>query len=120
MRSHPALFRVTFLLPAGSQAEPGRHQPSAEGCTLDIQSPFVEICGPSREACFEHAARLVRIACKGRHNIDVRVQQPGLGLRTGYAWQMTVGADVSFSPTSMDPYLPRATPVLELVVGGRS
>ncbi len=128
MRSHPGLFRLTFLLPAGSQADSGRHQPSPDGCTLEITFPFVEITGPSREATFEHATRLVRTACRGRHAITALLQRayPELGLRRssgGDTWHITVGADVSFSPTSLDPYLPRETtrpPPLELITGGRS
>ena len=128
MRSHPGSYRLTFLLPAGSHADSGRHQPSPDGCSLKITFPFVEITGPSREATFEHATRLVRTACRGRHAITALLQLawPELGLRQpcgGDSWTITIGADVSFSPTSIDPYLPREAgrppPALQLV-GGRS
>lgn len=119
MRCHPA-FTLAFLLPPGSTADSGAHQPSPEGCRLTVTAPLVEISGPSREAVFEHAARFLRVACK-----DVRASISAftttLEKPAGRdSWQIVVGADVAFVPTAVDAQFPRQArppPDLEHVAG---
>jgi hypothetical protein len=124
MRSHPDLFRLTFLLPPGADARPGTHQPSADGCALTVRFPLAEITGPSRPAVFEHAARLLRVACRGLPplSIGANLESPARPAARD-AWSIIVGADVAFSPTGIDPELPRPAeprpPPLVLHAGGR-
>jgi hypothetical protein len=124
MRSHPASYRLSFLLPKGVSADPGRHRPSPDGCILTVAGPMAEILGPSREATFEHATRFLRVVCRGRPPLSIAavletpVQPAGRD-----SWSIIVGADVSFSPTALDPHFPReqkaTPPPLALVGGGR-
>jgi len=130
MRCHPGSFRLSFLLPAGLSADSGSHQPSPDGCFLHINRMLAEIVGPSREAVFEHAARLLRVSC--RANLSGRLPPLSIGavLSTPArpsgrdAWSIIVGADVAFSPTPLDPHFPmpdqaRPPPDLALRSGGR-
>lgn len=107
MRSHPALFRLTFLLPDGAVAPSGFHQPSPEGCALAITWPLTAITGPSRKAVFDHASRLLRDTC--RHlpptSIAAALQTPARPAATD-SWSIIVGADVAFSPTGLDAEFP--------------
>jgi hypothetical protein len=106
MRSPPASFRLSFLLPAGADACSGSHRPSPEGCLLHVTAPLVEIAGPSREAVFEHAARFLRVSCRGlRTSLAARLQTPARPSGTD-TWSIILGADVAFSPTSLDPHFP--------------
>jgi hypothetical protein len=118
MRSHPGSFRLSFLLPAGAKADAGNHQPSPEGCRLEVTFPLAVIAAPSREAAFEHAALLLRVACRGlRASIPARLETPG-GPVAGDRWTIIVGADVAFSPTGLGVDFPRqhqTPPALELV-----
>ena len=111
MPSHPAsaAYRLVFLLPEGTQAGSGRHQPSPQGCRLHLTWPLVEIDGPSREAVFDHAARLLRTCCRGKPALSIGaiLHTPILpASRDG--WSIIVGADIAFSPARVDPYLPGA------------
>lgn len=108
MRSHPGLYRLSFLLPAGALACSGSHQPSPEGCLLHVTFPLVDIAGPSREAVFEHATRFLRVSCRGRPPLSIaaRLSTPGRTVGTD-GWTIIVGADIAFSPTALDPHLPR-------------
>lgn len=101
------LYRLSFLLPDGASAPAGFHQPSPEGCALQVTWPLVLIIGPSRGAVFDHASRLLRVTC--RHLPPTAV---AANLVTGArpagqdAWTIIVGADVAFSPTGLDPEFP--------------
>lgn len=120
MRSHPGSYRLTFLLPNRDvTVECGTFQPSPEGCRLTVRFPMVEILGPSRESVFDHAARLLRVACRGQRPLSMagrlQVSEQPIG---GDAWTIIVGADVAFSPTGLGAEFPRqqhAPPALELV-----
>ena len=124
MRCHPGSYRLSFLLPAGVKVDRGSHQPSPHGCLLHVDGPLIEIVGPSREATFEHASRLLRVACKGRPPLsiaaDLRTPARPSGRDT---WSIIVGADIAFSPTSLDPHFPRdqarPSPELQLHAGSR-
>lgn len=124
MRCAPHCFSLTFLLPDGAAVTPGFHQPSPEGCALNVAWPLVEIAGPSRKAVFDHATRLLRLAC--RHlpptPIAANLATPGRPSARD-SWTIAVNADVSFSPTGIDPEFPLpasgAPPPLRLVEGGR-
>jgi hypothetical protein len=125
MRCHPAVFRLTFLLPAGITVDSGSHRPSPDGCLLHVISPLVEIVGPSREAVFEHAARFLRVGCRGLPPLSIaaRLSTPGRPAGTD-GWNIIVGADVAFSPTALDPHLPnpgqaRPPPILASAPPGR-
>jgi hypothetical protein len=121
MRCHPGLYRLTFLLPPGSRCDSGSHQPSPDGCLLHVTFPLAEIVAPSREAAFDHAARLLRVSCRGLCvAIAASLQTPArpAGRDT---WSIIVGADIAFSPTSLPPHFPaRPPPALALLSGGRS
>jgi hypothetical protein len=127
MRSHPGSFQLTFLLPGGAAAVPGFHQPSPEGCALAVAWPLVTISGPSRRAVFDHATRLLRLSCQHlpATSIAARLVTPGRPAGSD-AWSIAVNADVSFSPTGIDPEFPgpeREHPPprrLAVVDGGRS
>jgi hypothetical protein len=125
MRCHPGSYRLSFLLPAGVKVEPGSHQPSPEGCVLHADGSIIVIAGPSREATFEHATRLLRVVCRGRPPLSIAAQLSTPARPSGRdTWSIIVGADVAFSPTSLDPHFPttpdqeRPPPALELVSGG--
>jgi hypothetical protein len=123
MRCHPGLYRLSFLLPAGTHVDSGSHQPSAEGCLLHATFPLVEIVGPSRESVFEHAARLLRVSCRGRPPLSIAAMLSTPGRPAGAdSWCIIVGADIAFSPTSLDPHFPKQEkppPDLAVVSGGR-
>lgn len=119
--SAPARYRLSFLLPGGVRVDSGRHRPSPDGCLLHVDGVLVAILGPSREAVFEHATRLLRVSCKGRPPLSIaaELQTPSPSGRD--TWSIIVGADIAFSPTSLDPHFPqqqpRASP--QLHAGGR-
>lgn len=121
MRSHPDLFRLTFLLPDGADARPGTHQPSPEGCALTVRFPLVEISGPSRGAVFDHAARLLRLACRDLAPLSIASVLACPARPAAHdAWSIIVGADVAFSPTALDPEIPAARPPPQAArAGGR-
>jgi hypothetical protein len=123
MRCHPGSYRLIFSLPAGAMADSGSHAPSPEGCLLEVTGVnLVEIVGPSREAVFEHATRLLRVSCRGRRvSIAALLRSPAKPAGID-SWSIIVGADVAFSPTSLDPHFPQSKltrPALELAAGGR-
>ncbi|MGY3393461.1 hypothetical protein ACVWW6_006052 [Bradyrhizobium sp. USDA 3311] len=126
MRPAPEAFRLTFLLPDGAAALSGFHQPSPEGCALDVRWPLVAIAGPSRKAVFDHAARLLRASCRHLPPTSVSAYLTTPAQPAGRdAWSIAVNADVSFSPTGLDaefPIPPTGQPPprrLHLVEGGR-
>jgi hypothetical protein len=128
MRCHPGSYRLSFLLPAGVTADSGSHQPSDEGCLLHVAHHIAEIVGPSREAVFEHAARFLRVSCRA----SLEGQLPPLSIAAMLqtparpsgrdTWSIIVGADIAFSPTSLDPHFPTdlARPPALAIVSGRS
>jgi hypothetical protein len=126
MRSHPGLFRLSFLLPTGTTVVAGSHRPSPEGCLMHVEADrLIEIVGPSREAVFEHAARLLRVVCRGLSAVSIAAMLKTPARPVGHdSWTIIVGADVAFSPTALDPFflkdsIPRPSPVLELLRGAR-
>jgi hypothetical protein len=121
MRSCPASHVVTFLTPPGAWIEPGFRIDSPHGCILEVgRTGLVTILGPSREAVFELAARLLRAACRGRPpaSVSARLYQPRPNgeLSEGRdwlelpgpvdGWTIIIGAEVAFSPTPIDPHIP--------------
>lgn len=123
MRSHPGSFDLSFMLP---RLAPGRCYAgvvrgvaqSENGCSIDIEVPLIRICGPSRERVFEAATALLR---------DAGLREPaviGAVLHTpsrpsGFdRWHIVVGADVSFSATGIDPWLPVVRDRDRIVVPG--
>lgn len=125
MRSHPELFRLSFLLPDGVKACPGSHQPSPHGCRVNVTAgSLVEITGPSREATFEHCAAFFRVARRATQrpfSIAATLVTP-IRPAGRDSWSIIVGADVAFSPTSLDPHFPEPESprvALGLVVGAR-
>lgn len=114
MRSpRPGTFLLTFLLPDGIVADSGVRA-AAAGCKLSIdRQKFVEVSGPSREAVFVAAAEALRGICRGRgpQTMLAILRTPdgafSAASRGGCDdWSVTVGADVVFSPTPLDPHLP--------------
>ena len=123
MRSHHGQYRLSFLLPAGSACDSGSHQPSPDGCLLHVTFPLAEIVGPSREAVFEHATRLLRVSCRSLPPLAIAAMLSTPGRPVGAdSWSIIVGADIAFSPTSLSPHFPRQAqppPDLAVVAGGR-
>ena len=109
MRSHPGCYRLSFMLPAGITADSGSHAPSPEGCLLHVTGgSLVEIVGPSREATFEHATRLLRVSCRGRPPLSIAATLRTPARPSGAdSWSIIIGADVAFSPTALGPHFPR-------------
>lgn len=129
MRCHPGSFRLSFLLLAGVSADRGSHQPSPEGCVLEVTAPLVAISGPSREAVFEHATSFLRLSCRGLPPVSIAatLETPALpswlGGGRSDTWSIIVGADVAFSPTALDPHFPtpsdaRPPPALAIAARG--
>jgi hypothetical protein len=121
MRSCPASHILTFRTPPGARIEVGFRVDSPLGCILEIGcTGLVTILGPSREAVFELAARLLRAACRGLPPaaVSARLYQPrpNAELSEGRdwlelpgpvdGWTIIIGAEVAFSPTPLDPHLP--------------
>ena len=107
MCSHPARYRLFFLLPAGLRIDPCWFEPNADGCALSIEAGLVQVTGPSRAAVFDQAAVLLRLVHRAKPaavitaTLESPVPAPG---RDG--WSIIVGAPIAFSPTSLDPYFP--------------
>ena len=131
MRPHPEACRLTFLLPDGAAVIAGFHQPSPDGCALDVTWPLVNIRGPSRRAVFDHASRLLRVACQHLPPTSIAASLVAADSPAGRdAWCIIVGADVAFSPTGLGAEFPRPElpkpeiaqppPRLALIEGGRS
>jgi hypothetical protein len=113
MRSHPGSYRLSFMLPTGVSID--RAVASAvcadpefivAGCTVRLSLPLVKIAGPSRDAVFDATAVLLQRGWSAA----ALVQSPGPAAGTD-SWSIIVGANVAFSPTSLDPHFPRATKV---------
>jgi hypothetical protein len=117
-----------FLLQDGA-VESGSLLLDARGCTARVdRGCFVEIGGPSREAAFDRAAELLRLACRGLGPVSIMAL---LATPTGAFsltsaggrddWTTIIGADVALSPTPIDPYVPAPGAEGPLVVlqGGR-
>jgi len=67
----------------------------------------VVITGPSREAVFDQAARLLRIAGKDSAPVSIAaVLCTPAPLSGRDNWSVIVNADIAFSPTSMPLELP--------------
>lgn len=105
MRSHPGSFDLSFLLPRGAQAVAVRGL--CAGCSIEIEGPLVRVIGDSREAVFDCASDVVR----GLHRfqpISISSILHSPARPSGFdRWSIIVGADVAFSPTSLDPHFPR-------------
>jgi hypothetical protein len=113
MRQFPRPYRLTFFLPRelGRGVPQGHHAPCADGCTVQVEPPgLVMIAGPSRDATFEQAARLLRIAVRRRPqreplSIAAILDSPDPSGRD--SWSIAVGADVAFSPTGLGVHFPQ-------------
>ena len=107
MRSHPGLFHLSFLLPKGIIADSGSHAPFDTGCSIRVLPPLVKISGPSREAVFEHATQLLRVRCRGHGALSIAATLVSpLPVSGSDSWSIIVGAEIAFSPTSLNPHFP--------------
>jgi len=104
----PSPYRLIFLLPAVLGLVPqGRHVPCLMGCLVTIdRAGLVTVAGPSRERVFEQTARFLRILMRRNPppptSIAAVMSHPASPWgRIG--WQIIVGADISFAPTSIEP-----------------
>lgn len=111
VRSSPvSWFHLSFLLPKGiiprSSIDAGF---AVSDCTLRIVPPLVKIRGPSREAVFAEATCFLQLAERppGPIAIAATLTCPAPVSGTD-RWSIIVGADVAFSPTSLDPHFPNA------------
>jgi len=110
MRCHPGSFHLSFLLPKGVDAPWGldSHFPHL-GCRIRVAAPLVKIQGPSRERVFEYAGLVLREICHGRPPLSIAATLVSPPPVSGSdSWTIIVGADVAFSPTSLDPHFPKA------------
>lgn len=109
-----SVYRFAFdLTPAMVLvAQPGRHQPCLHGCVLIVDGSHVAIEGPSRDRILDQAVVFLRIVArrqiKGQAQPEVitgvlTTPRESGGGRDG--WTITIGADVSISPTSLKPHL---------------
>lgn len=109
MRSHPGLFDLSFLLPRGAP-RPRFDGFSEHPCVVEIDGPLVRIRGDSREAVFDCASALVR-PLQANRPVSIAAILHTPSRPSGFdRWSIIVGADVAFSPTSLDPHFPRAAP----------
>ena len=107
MRCHPGSFYLSFLLPKGANAAGDDVAPG--DCRIRVSPPLVKIAGPSRERVFEVATTFLRHVCRDHTPLSIAatlVSPPPVSGSDG--WSIIVGADVAFSPTSLDPHFPRA------------
>jgi hypothetical protein len=108
VRTSPGQIRLAFLLPIDFDLAYDGPQPAANGCFLKMIGPVVEVVGRSREAVFEAATPLLLIINQMLErpiSIAATLQSPPCSTD---AWSIIVGADIAFSPTSLDPHFPRA------------
>jgi hypothetical protein len=131
-------YRLTFTLPAALAllAETGRHQPCLHGCVLAVgRHADVAIEGPSRQRCFDQAARYLRALARGRslpaQRIPAILVTPPTPLRP-YAgaertlaarggrdtWWITLGAEISFAACVVEPALPRGDEPANILAAG--
>ena len=114
---------LTLLLPKGARAAPAPAGGWPYGCLVDFgRIGLISIMGPSREAAFETAGRISRVACRGLgpQSISVRlytfppevrndgrdwlfVATPRGGVD---GWTLILGADVAFAPTALGAVFP--------------
>lgn len=111
--------RLTFLLPPALVllAPVGRLQPCLHGCVLHVsEHGLVQIDGPAREQVFAQAIRFLRVVAKGRPPLAFpgTLRSP-CGRRD--SWSIIVGADVAFSPTSIEPHMAEAADAAPTLAG---
>lgn len=122
MRSRPASHLLTFMFPPGASPMPGDFADSDVGCIVEYGTYLVSIMGPSREAVFDHAAKILQRACQGMAPLSIAGRlytlppeqkndgrdwlHVGSGTGGVDTWSIIVGAHVAFSPTAIDPHLP--------------
>lgn len=122
MRSRPASdnYLFSFLLPQGARAFPGAVVDSSYLCFVDIgRAGLVSITGPSREAVFDQAARILKAGCEGLPTQSIAgtlyerpCSAPGDGrdwLRLpgpADSWSVIVNAEVAFSPSGLGHHIP--------------
>jgi hypothetical protein len=105
MRSPPR-YVLQFALPADFRLSYDGPQPMAGGSLFEAFHSQVTISGPSREAVFDDAAvmfRAVLTMTRSPVSVAARLQTPS----GADSWSIILGADVAFSPTSLDPHFPR-------------
>lgn len=114
MRESPEPFRLSFLLPAALilRVPPGRHQPCLAGCRLDVDRVgLAVILGPSPARVFDQAERFLQPHLRELPALAIaaNLKFPGRidGGKTDH-WTIIVGADIAFSPTPIEPYIPDA------------
>lgn len=122
MRSYPASYSrlCSFLLPADAACGHGVNADQRHGCLVEIgRIGLVTIMGPSREAVFDQAARILRMACAGLPALSIacslytKSEGPADDGRDWLRlegstdrWTIIVNGGVSFSPTGLEPYFP--------------
>lgn len=136
MTSRPASYShlLSFLLPAGARGDSVVLKDSPYRCFVEFTGRgLVSVMGPSRDAVFDQAARILRAACEDLptqciagtiyHNVHAGAADDGRDwLRLpgpADAWSIIVNAEVAFSPTGLGHHIPNlareARPALALV-----
>ncbi|MBW7965298.1 hypothetical protein [Bradyrhizobium sp. BR 10261] len=112
MRSHPASFDLSFLLP---RPAPGRVYSAMQrglveqlDCALELELPLVRIRGASQARVFNAAAALLQDAVRGGPTAIGAILHTPVRPSGFDRWHIIVGAPVAFSPTGLDPYFPNA------------
>jgi hypothetical protein len=127
----------SFLLPDGARRDAGIVADSPYRCFVEVgRIGLVTVMGPSREAVFDQAARILRVACQGRppcsisgtmyHNTHTNLGDDRDWLRLpgpADGWSIAVNAEVAFAPTGLGQDIPdlkrAARPALSMVKGDR-
>jgi hypothetical protein len=111
---------VFHLPPVLGLLAPGRHQPAAKGCTIEIMPEgLVSVSGPSRIEIFDHTRRFLRSVAKGKPECaiaSVLRSPPGhwSGSSGMDGWTIILNAEIAFAPTCVGVEL---TPVAPAVAG---
>jgi hypothetical protein len=100
--------RLTFRLPLrlAFALRRGRHHPCLAGCMLEVLAgDIVSVTGPSRQRVFAQARRFLAPIAKGHGplslagSIETATER---GPPERDAWQIILGAEVSFAPTGIE------------------
>lgn len=118
----PGFYRLSFVVPRDLVLDCSVAEHADVFARLDCvvttvfgpEAPWVEIKGRSREAVFDRAA-LFLAALRRRTAAPLAITailETPADRQRGFrdSWTILLGAEIAFSPTSIDPYFPRTLP----------
>jgi hypothetical protein len=103
-------YRLSFMLPDGLAAfvREGRHVPCLHGCLLEVhRNALVTVDGRSRSEVFRQATIFLRPIARDRPPFTIAATLIGPERRRD-VWNITLRADVVFSPGGIEPSIPGA------------